>query len=129
MPTALTSKSVNGSRAAQSCEGCAAVWITSTTSEPYSANSASMPVRSRMSIDACRYRSPRALSSSPTIQAVEESSPKNTRRMSLSMPTTSRPSPAKCSTACDPINPAEPVTTATDMLDEGTVPPPGPCLH
>ena len=27
MPTALMSKSTKGSRAAQSCDGCAAVWI------------------------------------------------------------------------------------------------------
>src|SRR5262245_24235245 len=33
--------------------------------------------------------------------------------MSLSMPTTCMPSAAKCRTASDPINPAEPVTSAT----------------
>ena len=35
VPTALTSKSVNGSRTAQSCDGCAAVWITTAMSRPY----------------------------------------------------------------------------------------------
>src|SRR6056297_200761 len=40
--------------------------------------------------------------------------------MSLSTPITSRPREAKCSAACDPMRPAEPVTTATDMDAEGT---------
>src|SRR5690349_8654445 len=34
--------------------------------------------------------------------------------MSLSMPTTSRPRPAKCRLASEPIKPPEPVTNATD---------------
>src|SRR3954454_6244389 len=36
--------------------------------------------------------------------------------MSLSMPTTSMPSPAKCRTDSDPISPAEPVTTTTLLI-------------
>ena len=34
VPTALMSKSVNGSRAAQSCDGCAAAWMTSSIALP-----------------------------------------------------------------------------------------------
>ena len=34
VPVAFTEKSTKGSRAAQSCEGCAAVWITSERSRP-----------------------------------------------------------------------------------------------
>jgi hypothetical protein len=34
VPPAFTSKSVKGSRTAQSCEGCAAVWITTAMSRP-----------------------------------------------------------------------------------------------
>ena len=34
VPLALTVKSVSGSRAAQSCEGCAAVWMTTAMSRP-----------------------------------------------------------------------------------------------
>jgi hypothetical protein len=34
VPTALMSKSVNGSLAAQSCDGCAAVWTTSSIAVP-----------------------------------------------------------------------------------------------
>src|SRR6185437_6220213 len=44
--------------------------------------------------------------------------------MSLSMPTTSSPSEAKCRTASEPIRPAEPVTRATltseDSLGSGS---------
>ena len=66
----------------------------------------------------CRRRggctpSPRSLVSRSTFQAVDASAPKNSCRMSLSMPTTSRPSPAKCRTASEPIRPADPVTSAT----------------
>ena len=49
VPTAFTSKSVNGSRAAQSCDGCAAVWMTSAMSVPYVRNNSSTAGRSRMS--------------------------------------------------------------------------------
>src|SRR5262249_17890484 len=48
-----------------------------------------------------------------TFHAVDASGPKNRARMSLSMPTTDRPSPAKCRTASDPMRPADPVMTTT----------------
>ena len=35
MPLALTVKSVSGSRAAQSCDGCAAVWMTTAMARPW----------------------------------------------------------------------------------------------
>ena len=49
VPTALTSKSVNGSLAAQSCDGWAALWITTAMSAPYFLKICSRPARSRMS--------------------------------------------------------------------------------
>src|SRR6516165_896633 len=47
------------------------------------------------------------------LQIVLAASPKNSRRMSLSMPTTSSPLAAKNRAASAPIRPAEPVITAT----------------
>ena len=41
---------------------------------------------------------------------VEASAPKNSARMSLSIPITRAPSPAKRLTVSEPISPAEPVT-------------------
>ena len=54
-------------------------------------------------------------SSSRRLHSVEASSPKNVRRMLLSMPTTSKPLPLKKRTASAPISPADPVTIATLM--------------
>jgi hypothetical protein len=75
VPLALTVKSVKGSRAAQSCEGCAAVWTTSETSEPYltkilptaSASRTSVAWCSKFFSEPCNWR---------VFQSVEASSPK-----------------------------------------------------
>ena len=45
VPVALMPKSVIGSRAAQSCDGCAAVWITSATAALVLHEAASAPLR------------------------------------------------------------------------------------
>ena len=54
MPLALTPKSVCGSEAAQSCEGCAAVWMTAARSAPTRSNRRSTPSASRMSSSSVR---------------------------------------------------------------------------
>src|ERR1043165_230594 len=46
---------------------------------------------------------------------VEDSGPKKRARMSFSIPTTSKPSPMKWSTASEPIRPPAPVMIATGM--------------
>src|SRR3954447_11168517 len=50
------------------------------------------------------------------LHAVLASLPKNTRRMSLSMPTRSKPWAAKNHTDSAPINPADPVTSTMLIL-------------
>ena len=87
VPFAFTLKSVKGSRAAQSCDGCAAVWMTALIEAPWCANSSSIVATSRTSTSraskfarSCRNRS--------TDQRVDASGPKNCARMSLSRPTT-----------------------------------------
>ena len=111
VPLALTVKSVAGSRAAQSCDGCAAVWTTSSSSEASSGTSRVTASESRMSIERCRYRG-RSATSVSAIHRVEASGPKKVARMSLSRPTTSHPRAWKWRAVCDPIRPAEPVTSA-----------------
>ena len=54
VPWAFTEKSVFGSRAAQSCDGCAAVWTINLISAPNFANSASIASPSRISSSTCR---------------------------------------------------------------------------
>ena len=62
VPTALTPKSVSGSRAAQSWDGCAAVWMTSSIREPCSREHARRPPsRSRMSRSTARNALPSSL--------------------------------------------------------------------
>ena len=53
VPVALTPKSVNGSFAAQSWDGCAAVWITALIDDPNSANTPDTAFASRMSTLRC----------------------------------------------------------------------------
>src|SRR6266568_4724049 len=68
-----------------------------------------MASRSRMSyVSICRSGISRR--SRAAVSAVDAASPKKYRRMSLSMPTTRKPSPLKVRTASDPIKPAAPVT-------------------
>src|SRR5688572_6140995 len=50
------------------------------------------------------------------LHAVDASSPKNARRISLSIPTTLNPRSQKNRTASEPIRPAEPVTTTTFIV-------------
>ena len=86
VPLALTPKSVCGSRAAQSCDGCAAVWTTTSIEPACSANSRSTPSASRMS-SSCERKASEARVSSSVTGAVEASGPKNALRMSFSIPT------------------------------------------
>src|SRR4051812_12161775 len=114
VPFAFTVKSVIGSVAAQSCDGCAAVCTTSFTSLAYFAKILDRASRSRMSAEKWVYLFPSRFSSLARLADVDASSPKNFRRMSLSIPTTSRPlDSAKNTAASDPIRPADPVTMAT----------------
>src|SRR5215468_10255676 len=68
-----------------------------------------------MSMSWCRYPIT-STSRRCRLQRVLASSPKNWRRMSLSMPTTLSPFPAKNRAASAPMRPAEPVITATAIL-------------
>ena len=54
---------------------------------------------------------------------VDDSGPKKRARMSFSMPTTSKPSATKCSTASEPISPPEPVMIATGIRAYSPCPP------
>ncbi len=88
MPSALTSKSTCGSRAAQSCDGWAAVWITSSIAPACSAKTESTRSRSRMSISSERNSGIESTRLAVT-DAVDASGPKNCARMSFSSPITS----------------------------------------
>ena len=89
MPLALTPKSVWGSLAAQSWEGWAAVWMTSSICPPCSAEDPVDRVAvADVGVLAAELRSASATSRSVTC-AVEASGPKKLARMSFSMPTTS----------------------------------------
>ncbi len=101
-----------GSRAAQSCDGWAAVWITAEIARPFRLNTNSSSSGSRTSPSMCWYFVTSACNRS-RLHAVLASSPNRTRRISLSMPTTSKPSAAKNLTVSAPISPAEPVTNTT----------------
>src|SRR5438034_418817 len=69
---------------------------------------------SRMSMYICLYCRISA-SRRRRFQCVEASGPKKRARMSLSIPTIRNPSADHRRTASDPINPAAPVTTQTDI--------------
>src|SRR5215208_5798922 len=59
------------------------------------------------------YAPPSSLSTRERFQWVDASGPKNVRRISLSMPTTSYPRAPKWHAASDPIRPPDPVMIAT----------------
>ena len=115
MPLALTVKSVCGSRAAQSCDGCAAVWTTSSMSRACRANSALDAVG--VADVELGERKPSTLVDQALrdVGVVEASGPKKRARMSFSMPMTSKPCSAKWRTDSEPIRPPEPVTMAMGM--------------
>ena len=115
VPLALTPKSVCGSLAAQSWEGWAAVW---TTSSILPACSAKMRVDrlgvADVGVLPAELGGLGSTSRSVTCE-VEDSGPKKLARMSFSIPTTSKPSAMKCSTASEPIRPPAPVMIATGI--------------
>ena len=81
---------------------------------PYFANTLSIASASRMSaLDVRVARAELLLELLRASSAVDASSPKNTRRMSLSMPTTSMPQPGEVRRRFRPIRPADPVMMAT----------------
>ena len=88
MPLALTPKSVCGSLAAQSCEGCAAVWTISSIEPACLAKMALTPSASRMSISSWMKASGRRSASTSDMRRVDASAPKKRARMSFSRPTT-----------------------------------------
>src|ERR1700709_549604 len=112
VPLALTLKSVWGSLAAQSWEGWAAVWMTSSISPARSRKIRSIASPSRMSAFS-RWNSGCWVTRRAVTWEVEDSGPKKLARMSFSTPTTSKPSAMKCSTASEPIRPPAPVMIAT----------------
>ena len=85
---ALTPKSVGGSLAAQSCEGCAAVCTISSIWPACLAKMRSTPSASRMSISSWMNSSGRRSWSTSDMRRVDASSPKKRARMSFSRPTT-----------------------------------------
>src|SRR3954451_19565722 len=115
VPLALTPKSVCGSLAAQSWEGWAAVWTTSSIWPARSRKIRSTASASRMAA-LFQWNSAGWASISRWVTCeVEDSGPKKRARMSLSIPTTSKPSPTKWSTASESIRPPAPVMIATGM--------------
>ena len=88
VPLALTPKSVCGSFAAQSCEGCAAVWTIASIEPACLAKMRLTPSPSRMSISSWMNESGRRSASTSDMRRVEASAPKNCARMSFSRPTT-----------------------------------------
>ena len=90
MPLALTPKSVCGSDAAQSCDGCAAVWMTAARSAPTRSNSAQDAVGvADVELHGAELAAELAPAGACVVRAVEASGPKKRARMSFSMPTTS----------------------------------------
>src|ERR1700742_3645870 len=115
VPLALTPKSVCGSLAAQSWDGCAAVWMTSSIDPACSRKIRSISAASRMST----FSHLKLLCSSTrrwVTCEVDDSGPKKRARMSFSIPTTSKPWPMKWSTASEPISPPAPVMIATGTV-------------
>src|ERR1700753_755794 len=112
VPLALTPKSVCGSLAAQSWDGCAAVWMTSSIDPACSWKMRMISAPSRMSTFSHLKLSYSSISRWVTCE-VEDSGPKKRARMSFSIPTTSKPWPMKWSTASEPISPPAPVMIAT----------------
>jgi hypothetical protein len=93
VPFALTPKSVWGSPAAQSWDGCAAAWTTISIEPALSLNTRSTAPASRMSISSER-KSGYLSRIWPVTCVVEASGPKKLARMSFSRPTTSNPASA-----------------------------------
>src|SRR6201995_2498449 len=115
VPLAFTPKSVCGSLAAQSWDGCAAGWVASSVEAPCSEKIRMISAASRMST----FSHLKLLCSSTSRWVtceVDDSGPKNRARMSFSIPTTSKPWPMKWSTASEPIRPPAPVMIATGTV-------------
>ncbi len=88
VPFALTPKSVCGSGAAQSCEGCAAVWMTSSIVRSR-ANSASIRVGvADVEVERAERVAEARARAAAVVWAVEASGPKKRARMSFSIPIT-----------------------------------------
>src|SRR6202012_4106892 len=115
VPFALTPKSVCGSDAAQSWDGCAAVWMTSSIDPACSEKIRMISAASRMSTFP-HLRFLCCLTSRWVTCEVDDSGPKNRARMSFSIPTTSKLWPMKWSTASEPIRPPAPVMIATGTV-------------
>src|ERR1700743_3846367 len=115
VPFALTPKSVCGSDAAQSWDGCAAVWMTSSIDPACSEKIRMISAASRMSTFSHLQLLCSSTSRWVTCE-VDDSGPKNRARMSFSIPTTSKPWPMKCPTPSEPISPPAPVMIATSTV-------------
>src|ERR1700743_523699 len=115
VPFALTPKSVCGSDAAQSWDGCAAVWMTSSIDPASSWKTRMTSPASRMSTFSHLKLLCSETSRWVTCE-VDDSGPKKRARMSFSIPTTSNPWPLKGSTASEPISPPAPVMIATGTV-------------
>src|SRR6202012_288694 len=115
VPLALTPKSVCGSLAAQSWDGCAAVWMISSMDPAWSRKIRSISAASRITTFSHLTEAFSSTSRRVTWE-VEDSGPKKRPRMSFSIPTTSKPWPMKWSTASEPIRPPAPVMIATGTV-------------
>src|SRR5262245_61430275 len=111
VPFAFTAKSRMGSPAAQSCDGCAAAWMTSSMRPHSSRKAASTASESRMSVSTTRM-SGYSASRRSTCGRVDAEGPKNLARMSFSIPSTSKPDSAKNAADSEPTRPPAPVTIA-----------------
>ena len=115
VPVALTEKSVCGSLAAQSCEGCAAVWMTTARSRGV----ASEEVHDAIGVADVELGGPEAVDLVDELRPIRApsnaSGPRKYARMSFSTPMTSKPRSAKWRTDSEPMRPPEPVTMAMGM--------------
>ena len=117
VPTALTSKSVNGSLAAQSWLGWPAVWITTAMSGPYrlkilaeAVAVADVDVEVRVGVAELAGQ-PQQAPRGRAVRAEEVAA-----HVVVDADDVAGRGAAKCRTASDPIRPAEPVTNATLTL-------------
>ena len=106
-----------GRDAAQSCEGCAAVWTTSSRSRRRARRTTRSTPSRVADVELARGGTRRELAPAArsVVRRVDASGPKKRARMSFSMPTTSKPRSAKWRTDSEPMSPPEPVTMAMGM--------------
>ena len=102
-----------GSEAAQSCDGCAAVWTTSSSLRPCAAKSALDALGiADVQLDVVEASYAAARCSAPGVTSMPQAR-RTYARMSFSTPTTSKPSSQRNAAHSEPTRPPDPVTIAT----------------